>query len=112
LASGDIFRGQFINGSREGKGCLEQSDGSLFDGDWINDKLHGYGCARLASGMSYRGYFREGKYHGWGVRRWSGGSTYIGMWWKVSSRGTAHLPPIRESDTTENGCSTAGTGRQ
>jgi hypothetical protein len=89
-----IYRGQFVNGRRHGKGVLHyksDSDGRTgqFDGDWCVDVRHGMG-AHTASNMKYEGMWENNMRDGRGKHTNSDANarnadrnvliTYAGTW--------------------------------
>ena len=85
---GSVFKGNFIEGKKEGEGILtlprgdfykgvwekglRHSSGQMlfknlphnitlkYDGDWEKDKRHGYGVITLSDGSQFNGFFEKG----------------------------------------------------
>jgi len=56
VKDGSIYRGDFRNGIREGRGELINSSNDKFSGEWTNDMRHGFGKMEESStGKSYYG---------------------------------------------------------
>lgn len=87
--NGDLYVGNFVNGSRSGKERYTFASGGYYDGDWfngnrhgqgenvysdkvkyvctyLNDKRDGYGVQEYTNGWVYKGYFKEDKINGQG----------------------------------------------
>ena len=103
--SGSMYKGQMLNGKRQGHGRCEYDHGaegpSVYEGQWLGDKCHGHGRFRddeseyigewrmgqkhgmgeerwFEDGTMYRGEHVEGKKHGKGKYVWEDGSSYEG----------------------------------
>lgn len=57
------YKGNFVNGKREGFGKLVWQDGSCFEGQWKND-MRLEGRMVMANGCVYIGKFKNDKFHG------------------------------------------------
>ena len=65
---GTRYIGPFKNGNREGTGGkYEHSRGSCYTGDVLNNKFCGTGKAVMEDGSSYDGKWKDGQYHGQGT---------------------------------------------
>ena len=73
-----IYRGNWINGKRHGKGTRKWKNGDIYFGDWINDKQHGKGTYKWKMGNIYVGDFVEGKRTGKATLTWFNGDKYVG----------------------------------
>ena len=85
-----VYKGQWANGNKNGKGLQKWPSGDTYDGDWRDDKKHGNGTYLWADGPTYVGDFRDGKRHGNGTFTWADGRTYVGDWGddKMHGKGT------------------------
>lgn len=55
-ANGDFYRGEWVNGKKEGRGLqIHQDEGVQYDGEWQNDKPHGKGKLLYPNGSKYEG---------------------------------------------------------
>ena len=72
-ASGDGYRGQFVDSMFHGYGERVYRDGSRYIGQFVKGKKHGYGQQHSANGMVAHGQFANEQYHG-PVRVMVGGS--------------------------------------
>lgn len=82
----DRYKGEFIQGRREGLGLLTYANGTTYDGEWTNNLFHGHGTFTsfdFSSGTPHRGQRYEGEYefgrkHGKGLQHLIDGSVYDG----------------------------------
>ena len=86
--------GDFVNGTREGKGTLtEPGGGRVYTGEFRNDDFNGTGELRYSGsggaegeeadssgGDVYTGQFRDGMCHGEGRLQMADGSEKVGTW--------------------------------
>ena len=86
-ARGWIYDGEFINGSKHGKGEYIESyksyDGDKFasyKGDWVVNKEHGNGQYTWSDESTYEGEWQMGTRHGKGIFRNKCGHVYEGNW--------------------------------
>jgi len=42
-ANGDVYKGEWKNDLKNGKGLLTYSNGDTYEGDWLNDEKNGQG---------------------------------------------------------------------
>ena len=87
LATQETYRGQFIQGLREGYGVMQGSE-NVYKGNWKQDKRDGFGHLQL-SGATFRGTFTENEVKN-GVCTWSDGSQYDGEWCDSQFHGNGH----------------------
>ncbi|HRF75648.1 MAG TPA: hypothetical protein PLB46_03685 [Chitinophagales bacterium] len=59
---GDTYEGDWVEGSRSGKGVYTWVDGSTYVGDFKNDVFHGVGKYTGATGIIIEGYYSNGLY--------------------------------------------------
>ena len=80
-AEGDIYKGLFVNGAKEGQGQMILKDnGGTYVGDFNQDLMHGNGCFTMPDGSEYVGEFFEGVQHGDGMIITSSGTEIFGRW--------------------------------
>ena len=79
---GSYFIGFWKNDKAHGKGRLYYPDGDIFDGDWIEGKICGEGVylGFGINGSKYDGEWLNDKQHGFGVEIWHDGSSYEGFY--------------------------------
>ncbi|HFC00686.1 MAG TPA: hypothetical protein ENJ53_07765 [Phaeodactylibacter sp.] len=58
------YMGSFKNEMPNGNGVCEYSNGELYDGEWAEGSFNGYGTLYLADGSPIRGYWKEGTFLG------------------------------------------------
>ena len=63
-SSGDIFKGRFKNGLKEGRGCFYFRDGSILSGTFKDDLLNGEGVYRYEDGRYLAGVYLNGSLNG------------------------------------------------
>ena len=78
LENKTIYKGQWKNGKRHGKGELFWRDGSYYQGQWKNDKIEGKGKVIYANGDMYIGNWHQDKAQGFGIFLHFDGSKYEG----------------------------------
>jgi len=81
----DKYKGEWLNGKREGYGIQYKRGGYTYKGRWQCNKHHGHGELSTVD-FTYTGLFRRGKYHGNGYLFMSTTHYYNGNW----SRGLKH----------------------
>ena len=77
--NGDIFKGTFLQGLKDGKGELRGVDGSIITGWWKENKLSGKGEWLHGDKRLYIGDFKDDTKHGQGVLTWPDKRKYEGM---------------------------------
>ncbi len=77
--NGDIYKGNFVDKKREGKGTLIYSGVGQYVGQWKNDKKNGLGKDSI-SGDVYEGNFVDGKKQGQGKITFFSGGSFDGEW--------------------------------
>jgi tRNA A-37 threonylcarbamoyl transferase component Bud32 len=78
--NGDKFEGEFLNDKRQGQGTLTWADGVVYSGSWEDHKYHGRGVFTWPDGRRYEGEFQNGIYNGQGTYRWADGRVYTGSY--------------------------------
>jgi radial spoke head protein 1 len=85
-ATGDIYEGDFLDGTREGRGkYMYLSNGDKYEGDWKANSKHGLGRIVYTGKGEYYGYWENGRRHGEGVFTYPNGDTYSG-WFKFGEK--------------------------
>ncbi|MCY4656666.1 MAG: hypothetical protein OXC80_07595 [Gammaproteobacteria bacterium] len=82
-ATGERYKGFFLNGLKQGSGEYEWLDGRKYVGSFHEDAKEGRGDFLRSNGSIYRGYYADDELHGEGVlftvngaveyQRWNGG---------------------------------------
>ena len=80
FSNGDIYEGYWKNNKMEGKGVYNFKDGDKYDGDWVGGKKEGQGTYCFSDGAKYEGNFVQGKMEGKGVFSYKNGDKYDGDW--------------------------------
>lgn len=77
-----FYQGEFtgIDDKRQGKGCMDFSNGDSYEGDWENDLQEGQGNLRYSNRNEYSGMWKEGRKHGHGIMFYEDGAVYEGNW--------------------------------
>ncbi len=78
--NGDLYDGEFENGSKNGKGTLYFINGNIYSGEFKNDKMDGYGTLTLKNGNKYNGSFKEDRKNGHGILVKNDSTKFIGNW--------------------------------
>jgi hypothetical protein len=66
-ANGDFYRGEWVNGRKEGRGLqVYQELSAQFEGEWQDDQPSGTGRLTERNGSFYVGEFSAGVKHGRG----------------------------------------------
>ncbi len=79
-ADGSQYKGQCLNGKREGQGVYTWATGNRYEGQWHNGQRHGQGVLHYATGAVYQGEYRAGLEHGTGKMAWPNGAVYEGAY--------------------------------
>ena len=83
-ADGSSYDGEYEQGFRHGRGCLEKPDGTLYDGEWKHGHFHGRGKllwhAADGSLVTYEGEFQEALRQGTGKLISLHEGEYDGQW--------------------------------
>mmetsp|Transcript_18560 Transcript_18560/g.16162 ORF Transcript_18560/g.16162 Transcript_18560/m.16162 type:complete len:203 (+) Transcript_18560:286-894(+) len=77
-----IYKGQWYNGMRHGRGEQYWTDGSQYVGYWRNNMANGKGRLIHADGDVYEGEWLDDKAHGKGVYIHMDGARYEGEWYE------------------------------
>jgi hypothetical protein len=79
-SNGDVYEGEFFNGTRHGQGTLTFANGSEYVGCWECNYMHGDGTRRFPNGDMYVGQYYDGQRQGQGRFYFANGDMYIGVW--------------------------------
>lgn len=91
-ASGTKYEGSFKMGASDGLGVTTFADGNVYQGEFVNDKKHGYGMFIWAFDKSeYHGEWANGKRHGLGRMTFANGDVYAGSWVDGKMHGAARF---------------------
>jgi len=72
------YRGEFVNGKKEGKGFQELKNGMTYDGKFKDGLFEGEGILKDSVKYKYEGKFHKGKMEGQGKEDYSDNSSYSG----------------------------------
>lgn len=78
--NGALYRGEWRNGIKHGKGWIRFNDGSQYEGDWLEGKRTGKGVLRWSKKEIYSGGFRDNELDGQGEYTYASGNVYSGGW--------------------------------
>ena len=78
--NGDKYEGFWKNNKMEGKGVYSFKDGDKYDGDWVAGKKEGQGIYIFSSGAKYEGNWVQNKMEGKGIFFYKNGDKYDGEW--------------------------------
>ena len=77
---GDVYTGEYVNGTRHGKGKFVFASGNYYDGEWADGKYQGHGIYHWNDGDEFDGEWKDGKRHGKGKWTYADGRYYTGVW--------------------------------
>ena len=77
--NGNVYIGDFRNGTLCGKGRYVWADGRIYEGEFLDDTISGKGVMTWPSGDRYEGDFANGVMVGKGVRIFASGDRYEGQ---------------------------------
>lgn len=86
MVNGNVYKGDFINGLRQGEGILTTKK-FIYNGEWKNNVFHGNGKISYTSGESYEGSFEKGFKNGVGCFIQTPAYWYRGNWSNNSRHG-------------------------
>jgi hypothetical protein len=75
---GEVYDGNWVDGSREGHGVFTTPAGDRYDGNWANNQENGQGKMTWANGDAYDGNWVAGKMQGEGTFITAKGDVYKG----------------------------------
>ena len=76
--NGDYYKGDFVNGQKEGNGVMIYKNGTKYEGTFKNNKHEGFGKLIQLDGETFTGEWKDGKINGNGIRCHCNGDKYIG----------------------------------
>ena len=76
------YKGDYLNGKREGKGIYTYNNGDIYEGEYKNDLKEGFGIYKYKNGDIYEGNYKEGNYEGKGIYKYHDGEIYNGEYKK------------------------------
>ena len=86
---GDIYKGSFVNGKKEGYGIFEKRNKFIYEGYFKNDKYEGKGKIYYLNGNVFDGMFKNNKEDGTGIlKEWEGTIIKKGLWLDGEYHGT------------------------
>ena len=85
--NGEKYEGEYKNNLRNGFGIYTYKDGYIYKGQWKDDKKHGKGILYFPNGEIYEGDFREGDFDGLGIFHYYNGDKFIGNFRNNSREG-------------------------
>ena len=93
---GSSYKGNWINGRKNGRGIFVYKNGNTYDGEWIDDRMNGEGVMIWSeqSGnprLLYRGHYANHRPHGEGYMEWRNGNKYTGEFNKGSYHGQGKI---------------------
>ena len=53
LDNGDVYKGEWKNGKKSGKGIFTWNSGNIYEGNWINGKRTGNGVMAMSNGEKW-----------------------------------------------------------
>ena len=75
---GDLYEGEFQNGTFNGQGTYTSARGEKYVGEYKDGQYHGRGTYVFADGDKYVGEYRDGSLNGQGTYTFANGSKYVG----------------------------------
>lgn len=100
------YTGKTFNGKANGYGVGVFETGSVYKGQWKDNYRHGKGNFTWSDKEFYEGEFVKGKRHGYGEYHWSNGDIYKGYWKEDMRHGEGKLykknGKIKQEGTWEN----------
>ena len=92
---GSIYRGELLEGKKNGKGILECANGDKYSGDFVDDFFNGSGELTFSEKSKYEGAFKDGAMHGKGLLLYSGGDVYEGAFFEVCLSDLSCITTVR-----------------
>ena len=75
---GSTYKGNWVNGKKQGKGTFTTSDGIKMTGQWVDDNMHGEILVNYPSGEERKGEWRYGYLIKWLSFKLANGDEYEG----------------------------------
>ena len=72
------YQGEYVRGSKDGRGKFHWPDGSVYEGSFKENMLDGQGDYLWFDGRKYSGTWKDNKMHGMGLFVWPDGRRYEG----------------------------------
>ena len=72
------YKGDYLNGKREGKGIYKYNNGDIYEGEYKNDNMEGKGIMYYKSGDRYEGEWKNDKREGKGIYYYKNGDREMG----------------------------------
>jgi hypothetical protein len=88
------YKGEYMQGVRQGLGTVIWRDGAKYEGEWQNDAPCGHGVWTYSDGGVYCGQFELGVRQGVGVYVFASGNRYFGQWAADERDGKSIEEPI------------------
>ena len=79
-ASGEVYEGQWIGGTYDGRGTYLYTSGDVYEGEYKQGRRDGRGVYMYAAGDIYEGEYRQGHMEGCGTYRLADGSAEVGRY--------------------------------
>ena len=76
----DVYKGEYKDGKRNGKGILYFANGNRYEGEWKDDKRNGEGILYSANGDRYEGEWKDDKVNGKGIFYFVNEDRFEGGW--------------------------------
>ena len=113
-ADGRVYRGDMVDGKKEGQGVLTWPYGAWYTGSFVQDQRTGQGRYQYPDGRTFVGEYHEDRPHGYGVMTAADGTTilYDGMWQLgefIGAKPRAAAPPPAAPADSSCASSTAGS---
>ena len=90
--NGEQYTGNYEDDSRSGYGIYVFPSGETYSGEWKNSSRHGFGELLYQNGITkYVGYFLNGKITGQGIKTYANGNKYDGEWVNSKYNGKGEL---------------------
>ena len=80
FVNGDVYEGEFLADRMAGNGVYTFANEGRYEGQWNNCVYDGAGNETFARGSTYRGEYTNGMRDGWGACRYYNGDYYEGQW--------------------------------
>lgn len=86
-----VYKGDFHQGHRHGRGVLMWPDGTMFDGEFEQNNLQGTGVFKFKNGQKYSGQVSDNSINGAGRYEWPDGTYYEGQYKMGMKHGDGHF---------------------
>jgi len=85
--AGNVYKGEFAQNKKHGRGVLTWPDGRQYKGQFANDEFHGNGEMKWPQGIKYVGQYINGLKDGEGTCFFPDGSRYAGQFCQGQKHG-------------------------